>query len=304
MDIAALVCNKKVNYDLAFQTFSMYEYLKSKGNQIQIIDYNLLENKRNKKNEIIYKFLSNNTILTLNRYESLDQVEEKIPLADKYIIVNGNYDELNVKIGEKNIAYGIRDISTSELDLLKENYSKMSTSFKIKNKDVPMVADPIFLLSKEEWYDEISEKSSIDVSENYVLVYSEVVTKDMLNYANKIAEKSNLKVYIVADKIDTPFYKGKRLRNVVPMDLANLISDATDVVTSCDDGIKMSVMFERNLHIFTTQDTEQIELIDKLEMNNRIVKNSDTILTSVKDYEKSKNTIDELKNNSYEFLKI
>ena len=59
MEIATLVCNNGLNYDLVFQTYSMFEYLKGQGNQVQIIDYNFLKND-NKKSEMLYDFLTKN----------------------------------------------------------------------------------------------------------------------------------------------------------------------------------------------------------------------------------------------------
>ena len=50
MEIATLVCNNGLNYDITFQTYSMYEYLKKQGNQVQIVDYNFL-NKDDRKTE-------------------------------------------------------------------------------------------------------------------------------------------------------------------------------------------------------------------------------------------------------------
>lgn len=305
MEIAALVCNKKLNYDSTLQAYSIYEYLKGQGNQVQIIDYNFLKEKSNKKNDMLYNFLNNNIALTLTRYKNLNQVEQNLPLADKYIVVNGNYSDLTLQMDvENSIAYRAKDISLPELNYLNQNYSKISTSFDINNETTPKVVDPVFLLSKEKWYDIISNKSSINIEEGYVLVYSEVVTKEMLTYANNIAKNNNCKVYIVSDKIEGIFYKGKRLNNVEPFDLINLISNAHDVITSCDDGIKLSVIFEKNVHIFSTQDDNQIELISELKVENRIVNNIGNVLSGDMDYEQSNKVIEEIKEESYKFLKI
>lgn len=305
MEIATLVCNKKLSYESTFQAYSMYEYLKKQGNQVQIIDYNFLEDRNNKKNQMLYNFLSNNTVLTVNRYGSIEQLEENQPLVDRYIVVNGNYNDLNIKInGNNNIAYGIKDISNSDMSRLEQEYFKISTAFNINNENSKRVIDPIFLLSKEEWYDEINENSKIDKNSEYVLIYSDIVTKDMLKYAYAISQKNNLKIYIVSEKVDAIFFKGKKFNNINPLELADLISNAQEVITSCDDGIKLSVLFDRNLHIFTTQENEQLELIHELNIQNRIVDNPQQCLVSARNYEYSNKVIEELKENSYEFLKL
>lgn len=305
MEIAALVCNNKLSYDSTFQAYSMFEYLKKQGNQVQVIDYNFLSNKSDKKNKMLYNFLSNNIILTVNRYSNLDQFEEKQPLVDKYIVVNGSYNDLNIKTNvNNNIAYGIRNISNLDISKLEENYSKISISFDSKRENINKVVDPIFLLSKEEWSNIIKSKSNISKKDDYILVYSEVVPKEMLKYALNIAQKNKLKVYIVSDKVESILHKGKHLRNVNPIDLASLILNAQDVITSCNDGIKFSVLLDKNIHIFTTNQNEQLGLINELNIEDRIVYDPENYLDSSRNYEYSHKYIDELKEKSFEFLKI
>lgn len=304
MEIATLVCNQKLSYDSVFQSYSMYEYLRKQENQVQIIDYNLLNKKRNKKNIMLYNFLYNNTILTVNRYNSLEQIEDNQPLVDRYIIINGSYNELTLKLnGKDNIAYGVKDLDNSEMKELSKNFSNISSIYDIKNDDIPKVVDPIFLLSKEEWSDIILDKSSIKLSQEYNLIYSDYVTKDMLKYASIISQKNNCKNYIVSEKTEGLFYNGKRLKNVNPIELANLIFEAQEVITSCNDGIKLSVLFDKDLHIFISKEEEQIELINELKVQSRIVNNPEIILPRKEDYEKSKKMILGLKEKSCELLK-
>ena len=212
MEIATLVCNNGLNYDLVFQTFSMFEYLKRQGNQVQVIDYNFLK-KDNKKSEMLYNFLVNNVVLTFNRYNDVNQLEENLPLADKFIVLNGEYNELSLQMnGDKNIAYGIKT-NLSDINNISDNFFKVSTFYDSKNEKINRVIDPIFLLKKEEWYDIINEET-VNMPIDYILIYGDNVTKEMLSYASKISENSNSKIYIVADKVEGVFYKGKRLKNV------------------------------------------------------------------------------------------
>lgn len=124
----------------------------------------------------------------------------------------------------------------------------------------------------------------------------------MLNYAFNISNQSGSKIYIVADKIKQVFYRGKRVRNVKPLDLLNLILNAQDVITSCDDGIKFSVLFEKKLHIFSNEEESQIELINDLNLRKRIVNNSNQALSLNTEYSDSYKEIDKLRKNSFEFL--
>lgn len=301
MEIATLVCNNGLNYDITFQTYSMYEYLKKQGNQVQIVDYNFL-NKDDRKTEMLYDFLYNNAILTFNRYKDINQLDENLPLADKFIVLNGEYNELSLQMsGNNNIAYGVKT-SLSDIDKLSENFSKISTFYETKDENIKRVIDPIFLLSREEWYDIINQGSNIELPADYILIYSDIVTSEMLNYAFNISNQSGSKIYIVADKIKQVFYRGKRVRNVKPLDLLNLILNSQDVITSCDDGIKFSVLFEKKLHIFSNEEESQIELINDLNLRKRIVNNSNQALSLNTEYSDSYKEIDKLRKNSFEFL--
>lgn len=304
METAVLICNnKELNYDTTIKAYSIYEYLKKQGNQVQIVDYNLLDNKASKKSKELYEFLSQNTILTINRYSSFSQLEETPSLVDRYIIVDGDYNDLAISLnGNNNLAYGIKDITNSQIERIKDNYLGVSTSFKLKDEMATQVVNPIFLLSKEEWYDIIHEKSEIDTSLDYILIYSDTVTKEMLKYAYTLSQKNESKIFILANKVEGIFSKGKRLKNVSPIDLVNLISEAQDVITSCDEGIEFSVLFDRNLHIFTTKENEQLELINELKLESRVVDNAEQCLGSSRNYEYAKASIDNLKNISYNFI--
>lgn len=297
MELAILSCNNKLNNDTAFQIFAMYEYLKRQGNNVQVVDCGLKDYKKN------YDFLSSNVVLTVNTYMDYRRFEENQPLVDKYIILNYDCDDENLNLnGKENIIYGINNISNKQIEKIANDGYKISSIVDLKNKNIKNVVDPVFLISKEQWLDEVNQKSKIDVGADYVLVYSDVVTKEMLKYAEDISRKNCLKMYVVADKIQAIFYKGKRIKNTNIIDLANLISNAQTVVTSCNDAIKLAVVFDKNLHIFDVQDDEQIELIDKLNLKKRIVKDTSRVLEPWQEYKDIKEKIEDLKTDSYELL--
>ena len=297
MELAILSCNNKLNNDTAFQIFAMYEYLKRQGNNVQVVDCGLKDYKKN------YDFLSSNVVLTVNTYMDYRRFEENQPLVDKYIILNYDCDDENLNLnGKENIIYGINNISNKQIEKIANDGYKISSIVDLKNKNIKNVVDPVFLISKEQWLDEVNQKSNIDIGADYVLVYSDIVTKEMLKYAEDISRKNCLKMYVVADKIQAIFYKGKRIKNTNIIDLANLISNAQTVVTSCNDAIKLAVVFDKNLHIFDVQDDEQIELIDMLNLKKRIVKDTSRVLEPWQEYKDIKEKMEDLKTDSYELL--
>lgn len=298
MEIAALVCNDKLDYESALKTYSIFQINRKMGNQVQIVDYNYLnpdiKNVFDKmKNNNLYSFLENNTIFTSRRYSSFERLEDNIPLADSYMIVNPSFNSLDVFPREKCVIYGVKDIDENEIDRIKDDYKDFSTSFHLRDNDVSSVVDPLFLLSKEDWY-EFGEKSSLpDENKEYILVYGKNIEKDMLAYAKSLSEKNNSKIYIIADKVNALLYKGKRVLNATPADLVKLMSNASDIITSSNEGIRFSVIFEKKLHIFNdSSDESQLELINELKLLDRIVTSPDRII--LKESE-NKETIDKLK---------
>lgn len=303
MEIAILVCNKGINYESALHAYSIYKYLTKQGNRVEIIDYNFIADNKNSQNaKMLYNFLDNNIVLTLNRYNMLEQIEENLPLADKYIIVGGKYEDLSIDLGENTIVYYAKDMSNYNMNKLSGKYEDISVSYN-SNEEYKRVVDPIFLLSQSDWHSIFETNLSIDIPTNYTLVFSKFVSKDIIEYANNLSKYSQSNLYYVTEKLDAIFYNGKRLKNVNPIELASLVENANDVITTEDIGIKLCILFEKNVHIFTSEDDSQIELINDLQLNNRIVKSTQNILSSTNcNYEEVYKTIDKLKNNSYEFL--
>ena len=205
MEIAALVCNDKLNYESAFQIYSLYEYLKHKNNQVQIIDYNLLDrNKKSfsqkKKNELLYNFLDDNVVMTSIRYKTIEQIEDNPPLADKYIISNATYHDLNMEtLNENYYAYAIKDIGADQLNNIKDKYKKVSTLFDIKGEVVsPGVYSiecdkrVIDAIDKSGGLTKNSDTSVLNLSKKIedgmvIIVYSK---KEVSNYLKTLEEES------------------------------------------------------------------------------------------------------------------
>ena len=309
MEIAALVCNDKLDYESALKTYSIFQINRKMGNQVQIVDYNYLnpdiKNVFDKmKNNNLYSFLENNTIFTSRRYSSFERLEDNIPLADSYMIVNPSFNSLDVFPREKCVIYGVKDIDENEIDRIKDDYKDFSTSFHLRDNDVSSVVDPLFLLSKEDWY-EFGEKSSLpDENKEYILVYGKNIEKDMLAYAKSLSEKNNSKIYIIADKVNALLYKGKRVLNATPADLVKLMSNASDIITSSNEGIRFSVIFEKKIHIFNdSSDESQLELINELKLLDRIVTSPDRIILKESENKEAIDKLKELREKSLNLFK-
>lgn len=304
MEVAITFFNngEKIQYQDTLQIYSLFEYLKRLGCQVQVIDFNLYE--KNNKN-FLYNFLDENTILTSIRYNNINEIREYPPLADKYIFVNGDFLQLSACALDKNkcIAYGIKDINKDEIEQIEQKYLKVSTLFDIKDKNITRCLDPMFLLDKSQW-DEFSKRSSIKLDENYVLVYCDSVTKDILDYSKKVAKDQ--KICILTDKMQFTLFKGKRLKNIMPYDLVKLLENAQDVITNYEDAIKLSIIFDKNIHIILDEekdDNYKIEMINEYDLVDRVVNLDIEKLEDITDYTKADEKINSLKNITFDFIK-
>ncbi len=291
MEIAALICNEKLDIESALKTYSIFKCLKDTGNQIQIIDYNYINADEKNifskiKSKKLYNFLDKNIIFTARRYESIEQLEDDYPLADNFLEVNPKQSELDIFPKNKCIVYGVKDINRYYIDSMKEGFKAFYTEQEFENEENERVVDPLFLLSNEQWQ-EFGEKSLLsDKSKDYVLIYAKEVSKEMLIYAKNIAQAKKVKIYIVTDKMECLLYRGKRILNPTPADIVKLIYNATDVITSKNDGIKLSFLFGKKIHIFFDSKNElQMELINGLKLLDRIVTSQDRVI--LKDVEKN-----------------
>ena len=306
MEVAISFFNneKSIEYHDVLQIYSLFVYIKRLGYQVQVIDYNLY-NSKGINNKILYDFLEENTILTSIRYNSINEIKDYPPLADKYIFVNGDFAELNACALEKDkcIAYGIKDINKDEIESIQQKYDKISTLFDVGDNNVTRCLDPMFLLDFNQW-NEFSQKSKLDVEKDkYVLIYCDNVTKDIMDYSRKISK--NQRVYIVSDKVQFTLYKGKRFKNIMPYDLVKLIENANDVVTNYEDAINLSIIFNKNIHIILDEnkdDNYKIEMINEYGLVDRVIDMYSDKLEEKTDYTKAYEKINSFKDVTFKFI--
>lgn len=142
------------------------------------------------------------------------------------------------------------------------------------------------------------------LDEKYVLVYCDNVTNDILEYSKKVSQ--NLRVYVVANKMQLTFFKGKRLKNIMPYDLVKLIKNAQDIITNFEDAIKLSIIFNKNIHIILDEkkdDNYKIEMINEYGLVDRVADLYNDKLEENTDYSEADEKIDSLKNITFNFLK-
>ena len=112
----------------------------------------------------------------------------------------------------------------------------------ISNKDVNVVVDPTFLLTKSEWEELIGKK---DAEQDYILVYMPNFTKEVFEFIRDLGKKEKCKIIFINDSI-RKFKNMKVLHDASPEKFLELLRNAKYVVTGSFHAICLSIIFERN----------------------------------------------------------
>lgn len=137
-------------------------------------------------------------------------------------------------------------------------------------KNVSTVLDPVFLLSAQEWINNIADSSFIET--NYVLMYAFNCTKEISDYAHDLAKKMNKKLYIINTMVkDYRFRCNRHFWNCSPNRFVSLFKNADIVVTNSFHGLSFSVIFKKQIHVFskhTGGNSRLFDLMKELNLSN------------------------------------
>lgn len=168
-----------------------------------------------------------------------------------------------------------------------------------------LVCDPTMLLDVNEW---VKIVPKADVHNKYILVYSINPDVKLMKRAYELSQKKGLEIrYISMDIAD--YYKIKSVvfaYNPSPIEFLSLIKNAEYVLTNSFHGTVFSVLFNREFEAeidYGTYKNNRIqELLQSLDLDNRVIKENNAIDESNIDWEKVKRKIKEIQLKSIEFL--
>lgn len=202
---------------------------------------------------------------TSKRYYTPQDLQEYPPEADTYIVGSDQVWNVFYETGRddsfflsfvdagKKIAYAA---SFSYLDLddfQQKRIRKLLLSFSAigvreyhgaqlldkLNLESTWVLDPVFLLSKECWGNLVDKYESKD---QYLLVYDFENNKEIKLFAEKYAEKHNLKIYSINDTYPC-MYADKNFNDAGPLEFLSLIQGCSAFVSNSFHGTAFSIMF-------------------------------------------------------------
>lgn len=241
------------------------------------------------------RFIKDNLKLT-KRYSSLEELKADPPEAEGIIAGSDQIWNYNIhkdgtyyltfapsgcfkssyaaSIAQDYIPENLEPIYKERLQGFKKLAVREKTAEKIlKNlgiDNVTTVVDPVFLLSDREWINKISDKGY--KKSGYVLMYAFNCTSEIADYARALAKEKNLKLYIINTMInDYRFKCDRHYWNCSPNRFISLFKNATFVVTNSFHGLSFSIIFKKQVYVFSKRtggNSRIIDLMNDLELPN------------------------------------
>jgi len=141
----------------------------------------------------------------------------------------------------------------------------------ITGNKVPIVLDPVFLLSEKEWNKVIVSPKNKD---KYIFIYDLNGGEALVKIANKIKEKTGYRIICCTSKITAFYHIDKQLYNLGPLELLGYIKNAEYVVTDSFHGTAFSVVFNKRFFSYIAilrTSSRIISLLKNLGIDNRVV---------------------------------
>ncbi len=179
----------------------------------------------------------------------------------------------------------------------------------VTGREVPVVCDPVFLRTKEEWSRLADDAAREKKGKKYILVYQLYYTQSLLDFADKLAEKTGLALKVVSISLKTEIHNrlhGIGCSNVSPDEFVSLISNAEYVVTNSFHGAALSLIFNQRLFIELVEAKYNVnsrfkELIDLYDLSKVLI-NKDTDIGYIPDYREINRKIKEFAEKSDRYI--
>ena len=140
-------------------------------------------------------------------------------------------------------------------------------------KDVVCCVDPVFLLSQTQW-DDIASPVKIN---DYVLVYSLALPKEVYAFAEKFAHDKKLKLIICTFNNLSSYLHGKETVIASPTEFLSYLKNAQYVMTNSFHGTAFSIIYNKNFITITNSNPNHdnsrlYNILDALGLLDRLQK--------------------------------
>ncbi len=227
-----------------------------------------------------------------------DQIWRNWIVSDKYIGFDPIYYGENITPKSKYIAYaasmGIIDYNAKEkifLQRMLSNFEEIAVREKTLQDELQMlgcestlVADPTFLLTKEQWNAILPQKRY--TKEKYVLFYHLLGSENAHLLAERVAHKLGCKLLTIRASVPlTP--RKNEIQTAGPVEFLHMLRDAEFVVATSFHGTAFSVIFEKSFYTLGLGKNADrvLTLLQQLGLQDRYIENAVDVITAL-DFEK------------------
>lgn len=262
-----------------------------------------------KRKKVFDKFTSKYLRLT-RRYNSYEELKKDAPKADCYIagsdqiwntlFRNGRDAAFYLDFGNQNtkrISYAA-SFATPEIvpeyrkfveeKLKRINHISIRERISLPileslgRKDGVAVCDPVFLLNKKEWEQNIECDK---YKQPYILVYLTNKSSLIENIAKIVAQRTGWKIYLVGAIRER--YANKCFINVGPFDFVRLIRDAKFVISNSFHATAFSIIFDKNFCVVNREDNineRMLSILKDFGLTDRLITKYDNDILNDIDY--------------------
>jgi len=279
------------------------------------------------------KFMDEYLNISNRKYTEIEEIKNEPPLYDYYIcgsdqIWNPNrsyyFEPFFLTFAPekmKKIAYApsiaLNTIPEHLIDTYKE-YLKSLNHISVREEQgahlisniigrkVPALIDPTLLLDYNDW-DKIAICPEIKVP--YVLCYfiCHRALSSFRKVINQLANTLNTKIVVVPSKLGVLDNNWLTLNGTGPREFLGLIREAECVVTNSFHGVVLSINYNKDFYVCEYKTGESrfsriANILDKLNLENRIISDKQKIIHSSIDYCKVNKLLSIERAKSYDFL--
>ncbi len=327
--------HKRERISYPFFKFPLKRMIKERMEWLYVKIMHLIYQKRNaKRNRAFDSFHRNHTVFSEKTYGSYSMLYANPPFYNVYCVGSDQvwnpycytslfpYFLTFVPKGAKKISYassfGVSNIPKCALDTYKkcldefdhisvrENTGKMIVQNLI-GKDVPVVADPTILISKEGWM-EIAKTDKVPM-QPYILIYMLKDSPFILKEAQRIAKSYGACIVRIRKDCSGIKTKGGNIIDIWdagPDDFLGLFSQARMVITNSFHGTVFSVIMKKDFCTVLPRENErnsrQKDFLHLLGLERNLFYENDEINITATDYRTATEQLNKLRQNSIKQL--
>lgn len=183
---------------------------------------------------------------------------------------------------------------------VREEKAKEILSF--VNREIDVIADPVFLLNKNQWLNIAKFK---EFGRKYILCYFLYHPKFLNSLLKKIKKETGYSIIIVSNDPYTKIFGSTHLNNIGPDVFLGLIANAEIILTSSFHGTALSILFNKQFYsvVPPNRGSRILNILEKTGLQDRIIENEITFRNDLSiNYVEVEKKVEKLRSESIDYL--